>query len=235
MTTPTHAPGDQDRLQQLFDERSALVDEGLTADGEPEDAAVVVVVRDLDLTDLVRGAIRFADDLDEHEADAWFRSWTRTRFLFGNSANLTGRSAPRLVGPNGSMAWIGPFDHERPPGVARLLKPVSGTLPPLADAELPAATTRHTLDVARRGLSVPDYLVHVHHTIAEAVLLGDLDPSSTVRLRHRRDLGPRAVRPGEYARVHHDLDGAGLRMYTHLAGDRHGVHPTRRRPAAAVA
>lgn len=215
--TPT-AVGAQDRLAALFDERARLVAES-TADTTP--VTVLVVLRALDVCDLVRGARAFASALTEEEGRTWLRSWTRTRFLFGNPENLTGRTPARIVGPAGTAAWLGPYPSAHLPGVSRLLKPLTGSLPPLADTlDVPglADGPPRELHVATGEVSLVKYLVHLHHTIAEAVLLGRLTAAEPLRITHRSDLDPMSAHgsPG-YARVHYTADDTPeLRLYTSL-------------------
>ena len=79
---------EQSRLAELLAGRIEWVT-GQSA-GEPDqrqaDAVVLVLLRSVRLADLVQGARRFAAELDQGEAMVWRRSWTRTRFLFGNPA-----------------------------------------------------------------------------------------------------------------------------------------------------
>ncbi|MBV2156634.1 DUF6182 family protein [Kitasatospora sp. SUK 42] len=220
----------QERLAELFAERSAWVGRQppSTPAEETAETTVLVVLRDLDLPGLVDGAREFAARLAEDEAEAWRRSWTRARFLFGNPANLAGRSPARLVAGRGGTAWLGPFPSGRLPGPTRLLKPVSGELPPLPEVvEFPhgedGTTPYRELHVGIRDLTLAEYLVHLHHTLAESVLRGRLGAGEPLRLIHRPDLDADAARTGPaYARVHYAPGGApGLRLYTWLSPETH--------------
>lgn len=170
-------------------------------DAEPDrdavESTVLVLLRSPDVAGLVRGACAFAASLDEQEAGAWRRSWTRTRFLFGDPANLPERNRPRFVAPGGSTAWLGPYPSGRLPGLSRLLKPVTGDLP--AERDVPGTGAPYLLRVAVAGLTLADYLVHVHHTLAEAVLLGRLPPYARVRVHHEPTIA--SVRQPVHARV----------------------------------
>lgn len=242
-TYPADSPA-QERLTELFDARSARVGRRPPDPGQDpaaleaareaaRESTALVLLRSVDLADLVHGTVDFAAGLDRDEADAWQWSWTRTRFLFGNPANLTGRTPARVVAPHGSTAWLGPFPAGRLPGVSRLLKPVTGSLPDLpAVVDLPAAGTARDaapttpgpgrpreLRCAVRDLTFSEYLVHLHHTLAESVLLGRLRPGEPLRLIHLPDIDPATVReePG-YARVHYAPgDPTRLRLYTCLS------------------
>ncbi|MEU9478089.1 DUF6182 family protein [Streptomyces sp. NPDC048191] len=211
--------GAQDRLTSLFDERARLVAES-GKDADP--VTTLVVLRSLDVHDLVHGVRAFAADLSAAEGRAWMGSWTRTRFLFGNPVNLTGRARARTVAPAGSAAWLGPCPAQHPPGVSRLLKPLTGSLPPLpAVLDIPgrAAGPPRELQLATGGLTLVGYLVHLHHTLAEAALLGRLGPGEPLRITHRLELDAHRAPGGPgYARVHHAADDSpALRLYASLA------------------
>ncbi|MGV9701044.1 DUF6182 family protein [Streptomyces sp. NPDC003483] len=217
MTPPPAAVLTQDRLTALFDERNRLV-----AGAVPDAASVTtfVVLRAFDVVDLVRGARAFAADLTETEGRTWLGSWTRARFLFGDPRNLTDRA--RAVAPAGTAAWLGPHPSEHPPGVSRLLKPLTGSLPKLPrtlDVPGRASGPPRELRLATREVTLVNYLVHLHHTVAEAVLLGRLTADEPLRLVHQADLDPMHAHadPG-YARVHYAAgDPSELRLYTSLA------------------
>jgi hypothetical protein len=220
---PALRPPTQQRLAELFAERAARVRRPPepSRPGEPE-TTVLVLLNSLDPPELVDGARRFAAGLSPEEAAAWQTSWTKTRFLFGNPANLTDRTPPRVVARDGSAAWLGPYLDGRLPGPSRLLRPVTGRLPEalvLGPPDRPGATGARELLVAVRDLTLSQYLVHLHHTVAEAVLLGRLTPEEPLRLVHRPDLdtGTAQAEPG-YARVHYAAeDRTDLRLYTWLS------------------
>ncbi|WP_405792587.1 DUF6182 family protein [Streptomyces sp. NBC_01506] len=260
---PAAAEPPQQRLAELFAARALRVGREPVTGPAPDGAAespVLVLLRNLDLAGLVDGVRRFAVGLGPAEAADWERSWTLTRFLFGNPANLAGRLPVRAVAPGGTAAWLGPFPGGRLPGASRLLKPVRGRLPRLpatvvcppatADSLAPGRTSAHgdaagperpagswappavrfgsaplvpgagsrRLYVAVRGLGLVEYLVHLHHTLAEAVLLGQLGPHECFVLTHCQDISAEtAAREPGYARVHFsDGDPDRLRLYTWL-------------------
>lgn len=218
----------QGQLAELFDERAAWVGSGPQRD-EAREVTTLVLLRSLDIPGLVRGAQAFAASLEPAEAAAWRGSWTKTRFLFGNPANLTERTPPRVISGRGTAAWLGPFPAGRLPGLSRLLKPVTGVLPKLPGeleiggaAGLPVRDGFRELRIGLRDLTLAEYLVHLHHTVAESVLLARLRPAEPLRLMHRPDvaLTPEALTPGGggYARVHFARDDpSALRLYTWLA------------------
>lgn len=217
----TLPPLGQERLAALLAERVDWVT-GAPADPSEADTTVLVLLRELGPADLFQGAREFAAGLAADEAAAWRRSWTRTRFLFGNPANLPPGQA-RLVAPGATAAWLGPFPDRHRPGLSRLLKPVSGALPQLPpDLHLPTGATgtagnERVLQVAIDGMTLVDYLVHLHHTVAEAVLLGRLRPDEPVRLTHRPEIDS-ASGPPAYARVLPEPGDTGrLRPYTWLS------------------
>jgi hypothetical protein len=229
-------PPEQARLAGILAERVEWATGGPPAGPEPEPGTAgttaLVLLRSLQLADFVHGAREFAAALAPGDAAAWRRSWTRTRFLFGNPANLTAANRARLVAPGATAGWLGPFPHTRLPGLSRLLKPAGGRLPELPrDVDLPGTGPRRVLQIAVAGLTLADYLVHLHHTLAEAVLLGRLRPDEPLRLSHRPAVvaGP-ASAPPAYARVLPEPGGTGrLRPHTWLSA------APRTRPAAPAA
>lgn len=206
------------RLADLLADRVECVTGQRTTDPDlSTDTAVLVVLRSLDLTDFAHGAREFAAGLDPDELVAWRGSWTKTRFLFGNPAHV---SEARVTAPGGTAAWLGPFPDTRLPGFTRLLKPVSGNLPELpAEVDLPGTGPVRELRIGVGGGALVDYLVHLHHTLAEAVLFDRLRPDEPLRIRHEREL---ALGPAEipaYARVLPDpQDRDRLRLHTVLSG-----------------
>jgi hypothetical protein len=228
-------PPAQQLLAELFTARATRVGRRpeRAQPGSDTETTVLVLLRRVDLAALVRGTIEFTAGLSPQEAASWQLSWTKTRFLFGNPANLTDRTPARVLAPGGNLCWLGPFFGGHLPGLSRLLKPVTGRLPELPSLiEFPstesAAATAHQeyreLRVAVRGLTFSEYLVHLHHTLAEAVLLGQLRPGEPLRLVHQLDLTADSLHaePG-YARVHYASaptagaeEVADLRLFTCL-------------------
>jgi Family of unknown function (DUF6182) len=218
----TSPPPSQSRLAELLAERVEWVAGG--SQGEPgastADTTVLVLLRSFHLADMVHGVREFAAALEPGAAAAWRRSWTRTRFLFGNPANLTPGNRARVVAPAATAAWLGPFPDARWPGLSRLLKPVTGGLPELPrEIDFPGVGPRRVLQVAIAGLTLVDYLVHLHHTLAEAVLLGRLRPKEPLRLSHLPAFGTgSACGPPAYARVLPEPGDTGrLRLHTWLS------------------
>jgi hypothetical protein len=188
-------------------------------DGSAAGVTAVVVLRAVEPAALVAGARAFAAALSPAEAAQWRRSWTRTRFVFGNPANLAGPVSLRVTTPSGAAAWTGPFPVGHVPGPLRLLKPVTGTLPASRlDTAVPGRRPVRRLAVAVADRGLVDYLVHLHHTVAEAVLMGRLDPDDAVDLRHHTALDERDLDPDPvYARVLPDPAGSGNhRLHTWL-------------------
>jgi hypothetical protein len=196
----------QAQLADLFAARVEWVTgspEGPAGPDADPGTVVLVLLRSWDLAGFAHGARAFAAAMAPGDAAAWRRSWTRTRFLFGNPANLTAGNRPRLVAPGGTACWLGPFPATRLPGLSRLLKPVSGTLPELPrDLELPGTGPPRILQIGVAGLTLVEYLVHLHHTLAEAVLRGRLRPDEPLRLSHRPTVETDSTwDPPAYARV----------------------------------
>ncbi|HZN18581.1 MAG TPA: DUF6182 family protein [Micromonosporaceae bacterium] len=199
----------QSWLAQALARRHERAAQGLTVGASARGQVTVpVAMRAFDPAALLPGAMAFAAGLSTVDADAWFRCYTRTMFLFGDPANLSERHPPAVVCAHGQVAWLGVYDAQRAEHVRRLLRPVSGLLPDdlsqLDTVTGPDRCPGWQLHVAVRGLDLARYLVHLHHTVAEAVLTGVLPADATIALRHVEDLDPvRTSRTGcAYARVH---------------------------------
>jgi Family of unknown function (DUF6182) len=232
-TTPGGSGVADGWLTGRIDERHERAARGLTARrAAVPDVTVPVAMRAFDPGSTVAGALEFAAGLSEVDADSWFRCYTRTLFLVGNPVNIAERFPPATVAGNGTIAWLGVHDRRHTDHVRRLLRPVSGELPGHAaslDTVVASAAehpVRH-LWIAVRGLDVARYLVHLHHTVAEAVLLGLLPPRTALALHHVDDLDP--VRAGRsnpaFVRVHHGPDER-LRLFTLLTADDRNDPPT---------
>jgi hypothetical protein len=210
-------------LDAALAERHARAASGLSGAGADRgEVTVPVAMREFDPSAVLSGATAFAAGLDAADADAWFRCYTRTLFLFGNPANLARRFPPALVAGSGRVGWLGLYDARRTDHVRRLLRPVSGALPAdvrqLDTVAEPGRRPEWEMRVAMRGLDLPRYLVHLHHAAAEAVLTGALPPGATVALRHVDDLDPELPTRVSYRfhRVHPVAAGGPPRLYVAL-------------------
>jgi hypothetical protein len=206
--------------------RHARAARGLAPAGGPADVTVPVVLRTFTPAAIVRGAMTFAAGLSTVDADAWFRCYTRALFLFGDPANVAVRHPPAAV--DAGTAWLGVYDAQRTTQVRRLLRPVSGVLPAALDTTAGTGRPGWRLTVATAGLDLARYLVHLHHTVAEAVLDGTLPAGASVALHHVRHLDPAGVIRSGYAtvRVHPAGPDRPPRLYTVLTRADHRADPT---------
>jgi hypothetical protein len=193
---------------------------------EMAEVTVPVVLREFDPQALVDGAVRFAAALTDDQSDSWFRCYTRTVFLFGNPRNLAARYPVHARSGDDAVGWLGVLGVTELTPLRRLLRPVTGALPavsasPAGSPGNAAATgTPWSLWLAIRNLDLAQYLVHLHHTVTEAVLTGKVGPGQTINLRHVMDLHPsRLERPDcVYSRVHHSPGNPDrLRLYALLS------------------
>lgn len=165
---------------------------------EPDRTAVTVVLRRFAPTTFAQSAVGYALDLPDTLSEPWLRAYTRTVFLSGNPDNLRTRFAFHHVSADGTMAWTRPEQTGETPPLRRLLRLFPGAaLPPLpARIEIPPRTAAAPdvptarLDVVTTRVSLADYLVHVHHALAEAVLTGLIGTDTAVVLRHLPRLDP---------------------------------------------
>lgn len=178
---------------------------------KPADVAVPVVLREFDPQAVTDGAVMFAAALAPDQSDSWFRCYTRTVFLFGNPRNLAARYPVRQRAGDNAVGWLGVVERKELNQLRRLLRPVTGALPgvsvtPGAATGRPGAGAgaQWGLWLAIRDLDLAQYLVHLHHTVTEAVLTGEVRPGDTIRLKHVMDLHPSRLEHPDcvYTRVH---------------------------------
>ncbi|MEV0174699.1 DUF6182 family protein [Streptomyces sp. NPDC050803] len=216
--------------------RRTAVRDGLSDAPAPWGLSVTVVVADLDVPAFIAGAADFALALPPGLRDGWYRSYTRTAFLAGAPASVAARHPHRHATADNRLAWHGPAPRGTLRPLSRLLRAFHGPAPidvpsgPLTTA-VSGTPSGHVVDatVATGGVSTREYLVHVHHLIAEAALRGLVGPGDTVRVDHRPDLDPDRLRtlidPARADRVqtrigHSPTDPGRLRLYGVLTSTR---------------
>lgn len=187
------------------------------------DTTAVAVLHRFDPAAFARSSVTFALGVRGSARASWFQAFTRTLFLAGSPANLTGRFAFSHVAPDGSVAWLGPVPHASTTGLRRLLKRFDGDaaadLPATVEFTVPgpAGGPVHWCHVATAGVTLSDYLVNVNHVLAEAVLTGTIGPGHRVVLSHPPRLAG-AAGPYRVLRVHRDgTDPTRLRAYAGLS------------------
>ncbi|MEV6602152.1 DUF6182 family protein [Actinoplanes sp. NPDC051346] len=192
---------------------------------EPErDCTAVAVLRRFEITTFAESALRFAANVSVEQGADWLAALTRTAFLAGNPANLRGRFPPAYLAPDESIAWYGPAPSSDYTGLRRLLKafpagnlqaPTRMLIPACADGKAGPRSCR--LRLATAGLTTASYLVHLNHTLAEAVLDGLLRADDPLVIDHVPELTDADLRTAARIRVHRDTaDPACLRAYTCL-------------------
>lgn len=173
--------------------RLRAVRDGLGEGPVPWGLGVVVVVGDLDVATFIAGVADFALALPDDLCEGWYRAFTRTVFLAGRPASVAARHLPRRATADAQHAWYGPARRGELQPLSRLLRAFHGPAPmdvPLGPltVTVPGGTpSGQVVDaaVAIGGVSTGEYLVHVHHLIAEAALRGLIRPGDTLRVDHR--------------------------------------------------
>ncbi|MGA4844620.1 DUF6182 family protein [Streptomyces sp. G45] len=206
--------------------RAALDARVRAAGPRPAHGPAVAVLRAFDAGAFARSVLDFASWLPPAARADWQGDFTRTVFLAGNPRNLAARLPPSLVSADGHIAWYAGGPRRARRELRLLLRAVEGALPPALPAAVtltvPGATRhprRWRADIATGGLSLPQYLVHVNHTLAESLLTGVLAPGDRLTLRHAPAL-PELPRSPAYLRVHQDPGDPGrLRAFAAVTDD----------------
>ncbi|MCF1594965.1 DUF6182 family protein [Streptomyces muensis] len=194
--TPTVEPTDTELLTAAAQARARAVGDGLGDRAVQRGLTVAVAVADLDVAAFISGAAAFALATPADLADGWYRTFTRTVYLAGRPDSVAARHPHRYATADGDLAWYGPQPRGELRPLSRLLRAFRG--PGLIDVPkepltvaVPGTPSGHVVDaaVATGGVSTTEYLVHVHHLIAEAALRGLVRPGDILRVEHRPALG----------------------------------------------
>jgi hypothetical protein len=183
--------------------------------------AAVAVLRRFEPAAFARSALEFALAAGGERRDEWFRAFTRTIFLNGNPENIANRFPFTYLASDRSVAWFGPATPKGCVGLLRLLKLFVLGQPPDPPAEVtitvpgaPSTGRMVRVYLATSGLQVSDYLVHLNHTLAEAVLTGAVLPGDRLLLSHVPTLAASQIGAYRRLRVHRDdRDPTRLRAY----------------------
>lgn len=188
----------QDVLRKLFRESVAarglaLEDVAAYVDGRwqrrqpPDGASALVVLRRFDPAEYVRGSAAFVARLGAAERERWYRAFTRSTFLVGNPSRLAERHGALLTHRTDDVAWAWSPDDRSTRALRRLLKPLRtrgpATLAPEVRCDLGGGPEKE-IRVATEGLPLERYLVHLNHTLCEALIAGLLGPADGLTLRH---------------------------------------------------
>ncbi|GAA5039846.1 hypothetical protein GCM10023259_006150 [Thermocatellispora tengchongensis] len=180
----------QSDLRARFDERIGRAVRLLPPGGGDPGFGAVAVVRDAAPETFIRSAVAFARRAAAGTAGPlWYGNFTRTVFLAGDPRNLAVRHPPDVVAPDGAIAWYGPGRLAGHATLRRMLRPFAGTTPVTGAGALRVplgggGTRTAYVHVATAGLTLRDYLVHVNHLLAEAVLDGLLADVAALVVRH---------------------------------------------------
>ncbi|MEU6925630.1 MULTISPECIES: DUF6182 family protein [unclassified Streptomyces] len=190
------AQSDVELLTAAARTRLRAAHDGLGDGPVPWGVGVAVVVADLDVATFIAGVADFALTLPDDLCEGWYRAFTRTVFLAGRPASVAARHPGCRTTAGAPYAWYGPARRGELRPLSRLLRAFDGPAPidvptgPLTVTVPGGEPSGHVVDaaVAIGGVSTGDYLVHVHHLIAEAALRGLIGPGDTLRVDHRKAL-----------------------------------------------
>jgi hypothetical protein len=172
--------------------------ERASAGGGRHGLSVAVVVDDVAPEPFIRATIDFTLAVPEEVGAAWHRAFTRTIFLAGRPETVARRHPGAFRSADATLGWYGPAPAGQLRNLSRMLRAFQGPAPIRPSAEtltvrVPGAATGHPVEavIATDGVSVAEYLVHVHHLFAEATLRRLIRPGDTVHVTHRSELdGP---------------------------------------------
>jgi hypothetical protein len=166
-----------------------------TAIQSAPDISAIAVIKSFTPESFVAASLRFAAALPSELRDQWFQAYTRTIFLAGNPQNLTHRYRFRHIADDGSSAWMDPASAKENMGLRRMLM-LFQTEAPLrlphevcismrgADGTDKNSNAVKRVYVATAGMTLSEYLVQLNHALAEAVLLGTIEPGDQVHIQH---------------------------------------------------
>ncbi|WP_067460154.1 DUF6182 family protein [Actinomadura macra] len=181
---------DQQTLREVLSDRVTRARDAWPS-GQAEIGAIAVL-RDFTPAEFAGSAVAFADRMPPQQRALWYGSFTRTVFLAGDPRNLAARFRHVHLSEDESIAWYGPGPLADYLPLRRLLRPIRGTTDPgwvgalhvsLNEAQAGRGQVAH-LRVAVQDLTLQDYLVHVNHTLAEAVLDGLLTTVDVLEIEH---------------------------------------------------
>lgn len=187
----------------------------------------VAVLGDFTLHTFAQSVLDFTDRLPPGTAHAWLSDFTRTVFLAGQPRNLSRRLPPAHLSADGNIAWYATAHRTEHRELRLLLRAVSGDLPaglpgsftvgvPGAPDPTAGRTESRQLRIAVTETSLPRYLVHLGHTLAESLLRGVLTPGTWLTAHHVSSQEA-LHRDHAYLRVGEDGAGNGrLRAYTSI-------------------
>ncbi len=185
------------------------------------DVQLVLVVGSLDIAEITQLLRSVCHDTSPNILREWAANFTKCVLLAGNPHKVVPRFSAQRWTVGKSVAIVGPTASKDASGLRRLLRPLQASPPQeqlfcVSPALEPGIAPGLELRIARRGLSLEQYLVALVHSIAEPQLHGRLSRSSQLHVQPVDDLDT-IDENAVYLRVHKDLPPReGLRLYSML-------------------
>lgn len=206
-------------------ERPGFRDAFHLAEEISKEGSAVVVMRDFDLKKFCESSLAFVCSLPQATRHKWFRVFTRTLFLVGNPLKLRDRFHFDYIVNDGSIGWIGPTFPDATLTIRRLLSSFYFDIFPLGPPEFDLIVPSKDfsgktwlLYFAVAGLTGPQCIVHLNHTLAEGVIVGLFRVGDRIRVRTVPSLSAGSCANLASLRVHVDpYDETRLRGYTGIA------------------
>jgi hypothetical protein len=198
--------------------------------------SVAVVVAGFAPANFVGGVVDFTLAVPPDRRGGWLASFTRTIFLVGRPTTVNLRQSSTHVTADGDLAWYGPVPSDDLQPLSRLLRAFQGPSQVKSPSTpivvtVPGPPTGHLVHavVAVGNVTTAEYLIHVHHLVAEATIRGLIRPGDEIRLDHlsvldamsfRAALDPSCANVVQTRIADNNADPRRLRLYGVLSSDR---------------
>lgn len=154
------------------------------------DFCAVAVVSRFSPTEFVESSYGFTAGIPPEIRTKWCANYTRTFYLAGDPDNISARFPPAYISTDGSVAWYGPDIIAATTNLRKLLRPLVGTSEIVNTVEVDRSDNDETLSPSAAVLAVEmnettaeRYLVHSNHIVSEALTMGLLDDTDSIKLR----------------------------------------------------
>jgi len=175
----------------------------------------IVVLSNFEISAYVNNCLIFLSKLTEHALIDWYHQFTTTIFLIGNIGKLASSVTFLHIAEDGSSGWCAPASPLAWRQQTRILKQFK-SMQTLGRHEYSINTSAYcdsassngvssVLQIAVRGLTLNQYLIHLNHAICEIYIMGLLKTTTTLIIKNVEDIVEVTETP-HYVRVHIDSE-----------------------------